>query len=519
MKKRSRIAFALITAVLTAAVTLSGCNKKDPKPTESVTTNTVNGVDISKEVQLTMYLVGDAQTDADKVYAEVNKKLKKDINTTVNVKYLSWADWDKKYPLVLASGEDLDCIYTADWANYASQSTKGAFKLIDQTTVKKYMPEYYKMVPANFWNEIKINGKIYMIPYINQQVEGQTIPMIRGDLRAKYNLPKVNSIDTLVTYLTTIVKNEKGMIGFDGSASNLADLMNQVFYKQPNALFIYHIVPFFTTKLSDLNGTVNYALDDPAYLDMLKTSKKLADEGAWTKGILASKNDNVKAFDAGKVPFFIGNGETMVTSSGKYAGTHPEWKAEVSDTSPDKLHESSSGTRSGMAISANSKNVERIMLMLNLFGTHKDYYDLTTYGIEGVHYTPVGDNKLKSTDAGLKDYAPKANCPWGWERTDFMRVPDNTPDEIMKLERNWISNGLASANSIVSFNFVDTEVKNEIAACNNIYQTKGYILLAGMSANVEEDLTKMKDDLKKAGIEKIKLELQKQVTAYLQSLK
>lgn len=519
MKKHKGVLCALITAMLAVSLPLVGCGKKDTKSTESPAAKTVNGVDISKEVEVTMYLVGDAQNDAEKVYAEVNKKLKQDINTTVNVKYLSWADWDKKYPLVLASGEELDCIYTADWAHYASQSTKGAFKLLDQEIIKKYMPEYYIKVPANFWNEIKINGKIYMIPYINQQVEGQTIPMIRGDLREKYNLPKVNSIDTFVNYLITIAQNEKGMIGYDGSASNLADLMNSVFYKQPNELFLYHLVPFFTTKLSDMNGTVNYALDDPAYLDMLKTSKKLADAGVWTKGILASKNDNVAAFDAGKTPFYVSNGEGMVTGSGKYASSHPEWKAEVSDTSPDKLHESSSGTRSGMSISANSKNFERVMLMLNLFGTRKDYYDLTTYGIEGVHYTPVGDNKLKSTEEGLKNYAPKANCPWGWERTDFMRVPDNTPDEVMNMEKNWIANGLASKNPIVSFNFVDTNVKNEIAACNNIYQTKGYILLAGMSSDIEGDLAKMKDDLKKAGIDKIRDEIQKQVTAYLESLK
>ena len=519
MKKHSKLACAVIAAMLTTSIAFSGCGKKDNDQTSNSGGKTVNGVDISKEVQLTMYLVGDPQPDAEKVYAEVNKKLKQDINTTVNVKYLPWADWSKKYPLVLASGEDLDAIYTADWMGYAAQATKGAFKEITPETIKKYMPEYYDKVPANFWNEIKINGKMYMIPYMNQQVEGSNLIFYRGDLREKYNLPKIKSQDDLVNYLTTIVKNEKGMLGYDESAAGLVKVVQSLFYKQPNELFVYNTVPVFSTKLTDMNGTVNYDLDSPAYLDMLKTAKKLADSGAWTKSILASKNNNEKAFNSGKTPLIVSTPNYMVSNISILNDTKPEWKVEVGDVAPDKLHESSSGIRSGMTISASSKNVERTMLMLNLFGTRKDYYDLTTYGIEGVHYTAIGDNKYKALDAGVKNFAAGGNCPWGWERKDFVRVPDKTPDDIANLESNWIKNGLSSKNPIVSFNFDDSTVKNEVAACNNIYQTRGYILLTGLSANPEADLAAMKDELNKAGIDKIKTELQKQVTAYLKSLK
>jgi putative aldouronate transport system substrate-binding protein len=278
-------------------------------------------------------------------------------------------------------------------------------------------------------------------------------------------------------------------------------------------------VPFFTTKLNDMEGKVSYALDDPAYLDMIKKAKSFANTGIWSKGILASKNDNTKAFEAGKTPFIFNNPEYMITGTNLYNTKHPDWKVEACDLVPNKLHESSSGTRSGMGISATSKNAERAMLMLNLFGTNKEYYDLTTYGIKDVHYTPVGDNKLNSTELGLKNYVPKENCPWGWERKDFMRYPAGVPDKLLSLETTWIKNGLASKNPIVSFNFVDTNVKNEIAACDNLYQTKGLALLTGMSKDPETDLANLKADLKKAGIEKVQAELQKQVTAFLQSLK
>lgn len=479
----------------------------------------VNGVDVSNSVELTMYLLGDPQIDADKVYDEVNKKLKADINTTVKVKYLSWADWDKKYSLIFASGENFDCIYTADWAYYADQSTKHGFMEISKDMVKKYMPEYYAQVPGDFWNQLKINGKMYMIPYLNKQVEGCQVPMIRGDLRAKYHLPVVKTINDLNNYLITVAKNEKGMLGYDGLASGLVGFMNQVYYAQPNSLFMYQTVPVFTTKLNDLTGKVNYALDDPAFLNTLLTAKKLSDGGVWSKSILASKNDNLKAFNAGKSVFYSNNAEGVIQEFNTVNTENPKWNLEIADVSSSKLHQSSSAVRSGMAINANSKHADRVMLMLNLFGTHKDYYDLTTYGIEGVHYTPVGKNKMVSTPLGITNYAPKANCPWGWERKDFMRYPTNVPDYAINLENDWIKKGLASKTPIVSFNFIDTNIKNEVAACTNIYQTEGYVLLTGLSQNPKADLARLKADLKKAGIDKIRIELQKQVSAFMKLAK
>lgn len=476
----------------------------------------VNGVDVSKPVELTMYLVGDAQPDADKVYDEVNKKLKADINTTVKVKYISWADWAQKYSLIFAAGEDFDCIYTADWSFYADQATKHGFMEIRKNMVQKYMPEYYAQIPADFWNQLKVNGKIYMIPYLNKQVEGCQIPMVRGDLRVKYHLAPVKTINDLNNYLMTVVKNEKGMVGFDGSASTLASLMNQVYYSQPNNSLTYQTGgPFFTTKLDDMAGKVSYVYDDPAYLNVLLTAKKLADAGVWSKSILASKNSNDTSFNAGKSAFIANNAEGVIQQFNTTNTENPKWNLEIADVSSDKIHQASSATQSGMAINANSKHADRVMLMLNLFGTHKDYYDLTTYGIEGVHYKAVGNNQLISTPEGIKNYPPKANCPWGWERKDFMRYPTDVPDAAINLESSWIKKGLSSKTPLVSFHFVDTRVKNEIAACTNIYQTEGYILLTGQSSNPKADLAKMKSDLKAAGIDKIKNELQTQVLQFM----
>lgn len=521
----------ILCILLVAGITLTGCGKTaDTSKTqetssvqsaaETAKADDPKAADALKEVKLVMYLVGDAQPDAGLVYEEVNKKLKNDINATVDVKYLSWADWDKKYSLIFASGEEFDCIYTADWSFYADQATKKAFMELDKDTIQKNMPDYFGKVPAEFWDQVKIQGKIFMVPYLNKQVVGHELVLTRGDIREKYQLPEMKTVDDFDKYMLTVAENEKVLRGYEGGAGTIQRLMNKVYYKQPNNLMYFHVAPeVFTAKLDDPEGNVMLALDDPAYLEVLKRAKKLADAGVWSKNILATKTIDNENYKAGKSSFMVNHSEGAIGFVNDTNALHPEWKPEVNDLSPDRIHESNSATRSGMAIHAKSKNPERVLMMLNLFGTNKEYYDLTTYGITGKHFEPIGDRKLKALEEGTKKYAPKANCPWGWERKDFMRFPDNVPDSVINLESDWIAKGIASTTPLVSFNFVDTNVKNEIAACNNLFNVRGMALLTGQLKDTEGELAKLKEDLKKAGIEKIQAELQKQVTEYLASLK
>jgi ABC-type sugar transport system, periplasmic component len=517
----------MVITVFPMTMLLTGCGngtveqkstQTEAQTTQAATTNST-AIDTSKEMKLIMYLVGDKQPDADLVYEEVNKKLKTDINTTVELKYLSWADYTTKYNLIFASGEDFDCIYTGNWVGYAQQAVKNGFLKIEKEMVQKYAPDYFAVVPAEAWDQVKINGSMYMLPYLHQQMGSHWLVNYRGDMAEKYKLGEINSIESLDNYLFAIAKNEKGLKAFDGNIKNLMDFMTRVFYNQPANLASFSLDPdLFYYKMDDNSGKVINAIEDPAYLEMLKKAKTYADAGVWAKEILAQKNTNDDNYKSGKSSIATTHIEQTMANYADLMAHHPDWKPQYADLQPDKIHFSSSASNGGIGIHATSKNADRVMMMINLFATKKDYYDLTTYGIEGKHYTAVGDNKLKSTEEGLKNFPPKSNCPWGWERTDFIRYSDTLPDSLINTEKTWMAKGLASKSPLSAFNFVDTNVKNEIAACGNIFKTRGYILLAGLSKNPEEDLKILGDDLKKAGIEKVQQELQTQVDAFLQSI-
>ncbi len=521
--KRGLKSLSLVLAMtFVFSLLLTACGQTAQNSTDSTAGSTSaasssaasTGLDTSKEAKITMYLIGDEQPDAQKVYEEVNKKLKADINATVECKYLPWADWQQKYPLVFASGEDFDLIYTADWVFYADQATKHGFMEVTQDMLQKYMPDYYKQIPSDFYDQLKVDGKMYMVPYLNKQVMGHSMVIVRGDLREKYGLPEIKTLDDYENYLLTLAKNEKGIMPFH---SGIDGLLSNLFYKQENNLMFLRVSPnyLFTTSLETGDGKVSYSLDDPKFVDGIKRIRKLYEAGCWSKNVLAIKTDAAEEFKAGKLGSLSNQAEAMIEWSSATSTLHLEFKPEVYDLQSDKIHESSSAARSGMGINANSKNYERALMMLNLFGTHKDYFDLTTYGIEGLHYQAIGDNQMKTLPDGASRFPTKANCPWGWERKDFMRYPDIVSKDLIGIEKSWIDGGKTSTTPIVSFNFVDTNVKNEIAAITNIYNVRGKALLSGLLPNVDDEVAKLKADLKKAGVEKVQAELQKQLDEYI----
>ena len=55
----------------------------------------------------------------------LNARLKKDLNASMEINYIGWGDFQAKYPLVLAAGEDIDWIYTANWSFYFQEAAKG----------------------------------------------------------------------------------------------------------------------------------------------------------------------------------------------------------------------------------------------------------------------------------------------------------------------------------------------------------------------------------------------------------
>ena len=131
MKKSAKL-LALVLALALVLTAFTGCGGTGTSGSAATPASTSGsepaaGPDISEEVTLTMYLIGDRPVDNDLVFEKINERLKEEINATIDVKFMSWSEYEQKYPLIFASGEDWDIIFTADWCFYNAQATKQGF--------------------------------------------------------------------------------------------------------------------------------------------------------------------------------------------------------------------------------------------------------------------------------------------------------------------------------------------------------------------------------------------------------
>ncbi|WNR42893.1 DUF3502 domain-containing protein [Paenibacillus roseipurpureus] len=526
MKMMSNTVKFYTAALLTATLLLSGCSAKNDGGGSKATTPAApstqsaggDKLDISKEQKLSIYLVGDPQPDAGLVYDEVNKKLKKDLNATLDVKYIPWTDMQNKYNLVFAAGEDFDGIYTGSWTGYTEQVTKGGFKEITEDMLKKYAPDYYKQLMEkypNALNETKINGKSYMLPAFDVWADS-TLVTVRGDLREKYNLPPVKTIDDFDNYLITVAKNDKNIIALNSTGQDMfEEYMNLAYYVPNNVIPVSKSMPYLVYKLDDKKGKVLNVLDDPAYKAVLERVKKLDEAGVLPKSVLTNKTPMRDLWKSGKTAAVVGNAAVANGRQNEGDTDHPEWKAETVDLWPNAIKVVGPGNGSGFAIHSTSKNWERLLMMYNAFITNRDYQDLTEMGIKDKHYTVQDGVYVKGPDGDKFPFS--SNCPWGWQNKDMMLKPTKGTWVRMDYDQKWRKDNKAISPLLNAMNFNDADVKNEMSAFNNSIQTRGYILATGKYTNLDGDIATLKNELNKAGLEKVMTTMQKQVDEFLKN--
>ena len=136
MKRTIRLtALLLVAALLVCACTACGTGKgkasSEDTPSSGAASSEAAGEDISKKVELSMYVVSDRPVVQDQVEENYNKVFEEKLNCTLKVNWIGWAEYKNKYPLLFSSGEVFDIAYTSTWLNFSPLARKGAFKELD----------------------------------------------------------------------------------------------------------------------------------------------------------------------------------------------------------------------------------------------------------------------------------------------------------------------------------------------------------------------------------------------------
>lgn len=519
LRKSAYVALMLLMA---ASLALSACAKKDssgeakaspsPQATSEGKTETGSTSNLPP-YKLRLVYPGAPQKDQKMVEEAMNKILQQKINATIELVPIDWGQWDNKVNLMIASREQFDILFTAQWNGHAVNVAKGAFLALNDDNgpygnlLKQYGQGILETLDPTFLEGAKINGKNYGVP-TNKELAASGGVLYREDIAKELNLDmsNVKTVKDLEPILKTVKEKKPDMIPLflrDG------ENFNSHYFAQYDYLGDA-TVPGVVLKDGDSTKVVPvHELD--RYKEYLKITRDFYQKGYINKDAPTTTLSTQDALKAGNVFMIV-------------ASLKPGKDAEVANAigMPGKIKQIemtprtvSTGDTAGsmLGISTTSKDPARAMMFINLLHTDKELNNLINYGIEGVHYTKVSENVIRPTEKA-KDYSPGANWMFGNQFLNYLYESEDP----QKWEKFREFNKSAKKSPGLGFTFNSEPVKQEVGAIVNVRKKYDPALDTG-SVDPDSTLPKYIDELKKAGLDKIIAEKQKQLDAFLASKK
>ncbi len=500
LKHKRNLYMLLVTVLWLIGTLFTGCsfNPVDNSRSAEKTAG-------SKKVELQFWTVGESPKDLELINKEINKLTEMDLNCTVKFNMTTWTDHMQKYYMLLSAGQPIDLIFTSEWMDYQRYAKAGAFLPLDEL-VPKVAPELWNWIPKEYWDGVRVNGKIMTIPSTWKEYVTDGI-LYRKDLVKKYNLAEPNSIETMEAYFDAIKKYEKEMIplgDYCSDCGNIRQLLHPWLDKN---------MPYYGLVADNLNpsGMKPY-WGTSEHLSDLQLKKRWADRGYWSQNILFEREDPQVLFDNGKVAAYISNPNKYGDSLIRAGASHPDWEIGYYPFSfSTKVAHPVHPVHNGIAVPKNSRNHELAIAFYSKMVLDKRYNYLTQYGIEGKHYKIEEGNYKMIGNQETNGFVRESMCSWAWRNPDIMLYDKSFEpvsrifDDIDKFSTPDIFNG---------FSEDYTPYQTERAALEQVKQQYLIPLEAGFSDDVEADLKEFMKKAEAADLNKIQAEYTKQWEEY-----
>ena len=474
----------LVLAVFLLTLVLSGCGGSKANLED----------DTSKEVTLKwiMLTFEGSPKDLAKVTAKANEYLKDKLNCKIEIMFIPIGDYDQKVTAMTHGGDDYDLVFTSIWANnYARNAQNGMFMPLDDM-LNQYGAEMKKALPEMAWNGTKIKGVNYAVP-TNKDFGARNAYYFNKNTTVKYPFdygPGKKLRDWFPLFEKYKADNP-GKVAFrNGTSVEMSECFDYLIESGiPGAI-----------KLSDKSGKVINQFESAEYLEAFKDLREAYLKGYTYKAI--PTENNRKDFQTGKlltcVEPFPPYGDLWREQSYKM----PLLASAVSTTTTcttGMLMDSMT------AINVNSKNPARAMKFINLMNTDSYLHNLLVFGIEGEHYTKIGENQIKRTQAGEENYSMP---DWEMGNMFINYVMDNEPVDKWKKFAEF--NTTVVPSPALGFVFDPQPVNAEISALKNVMEQYYPTIAMGM-VDYQTALPEMNAKLKAAGLDKLLAEVQKQL--------
>lgn len=441
-----------------------------------------------------------AQPDLQKVFDRVNEVTLEKINAKIELKVVPVSQIASVYSVAISSGEKLDLIMMVPGSQFLiSYATSNMIKPIDDE-VEQYGQDI-KAGLAHILETARYNGKLYGIPAKEIMVNGKGVEMLKS-IVDKYgiDISKIKTYKDLDEVFEIVKKNEPDMY---------------VFWPQSLSYYFLNYEGFGNNYGVLKNGGVDdlkliNMYEDPDYIEAVKTMREWYEKGYIPKDIATMQEHPKSLQSAGKL-FAIQNPyNSLVTILGEKPPKTAVCLIEPVETT--SVYQTFI-----WAVPVTCEKPEKPIQFLNLAYQDVELATLMRYGIEGEHYDVVSEGVIDNTK-GAQNFIQYWSI-WG----DTAKLPvlnsalngaaEGSIEKYWSLIEEWRQRTKRS--KAFGFTFDPTPVKTEISALDAIMEK--YRALEVGALDPDEVLTKMNEELQKAGLQKVIDEKQRQLDEWLKS--
>ena len=478
MKKLKLLSTVCALAVLTTMAT--SCTSK----------NSADDGKSNSNKELVYWTVGSGTGDYDSALEEMNKIVEDELGFTMKVNIIDWGDFGTKRNTILQSGEKFDLMFV-DQSCYGSAVELGALADITDL-VEKEAPKLKELVPEQLWDGVKIKDKIYAVPTYKDSALSQYWYFDKKYID-KYNID-VSNVKTYAD-LDKVFKTVK-----DGEGDKFYPLyMTQSM--GPSTLrnkydCLCSGLPFIGVKMDDKSRKVVSVFEQEDVLEQLNYFHKWYQEGIINPDASTSTDMPTGRFYQATQGF---PGSEVISAAGEGVDAYVPVRVIEPTYSTESIQASLN------AVGKNSDNKAEALQFLELVNTNSKLRDIMAYGAEGKDFEYVEEGVVK-----------KLNDSYGWpaytQGTFFnMSTTEGAPkdqwDQVKKMNEE------AGESSVLGFALDVEPINSELTACKTIYDKYKYELECGAS-DPNEIVPKMLDEARKAGLDKIIEEAQRQIDEY-----
>ena len=484
-------------------------SKTEESKTESSETNTDDGTIHPMRIVQPGTLSSDYETGM----AAVNEKLKADgVNIEVSVTRIPWDAYAEKLNLMLTTGEEFELLHVMqDVKNLSSIAGMGALLSIHDL-IGNY-PDLYNKFTETEWLGTLYNGEEYAVPDSWRTLDNMmSYVCYRKDIAEKVGYDEYpETLDGMIDLMKKSqdqILEETGMKAYTWFHQN-----------QDTAHWLhrsYDTYPFYVENslgivLIRQDGTVDSFYESEEFKKDANTYYELYQAGLIDPDIL--NRDHQKKYDDAKFgamlpsqTFSPDDGVTMVNNGVEDAVV--EWTPAFGSDIPDMIY---TYLQNMNAISSTSEDPESGLKFLNWLYASEENHALFHYGIEGTHYTKVGDNRIEQVkgddgnplyvmDTWMSGYAPYLY--WGKDSTD------SNIDYMTYRSDNYVISPAAG------FIFDASPVQSELTNLQTEIIASIYPIKVGM-VSYEDNIDAAIEKLKAAGLDAYLEEYRSQFQAYL----